>query len=227
MTEYTRPLIISVDGNIGSGKSTLVSKLRTRAKNRNDIVFVDEPVKEWENIKDKDGKNMIQKFYGNVKKYAFAFQMMAYISRLAELKEAYQKAIDDKISIIITERSVETDRMVFAQMLHDEGDIESVEFEIYTKWFDHFIKDMKVDHYVYIDASSITCDARIKKRNRSGENIPIEYLEKCQKYHQDWLSRPSTKGHVITIDGSKDVHSDPVVFEEWCRFISDRIGIDL
>ena len=47
---------------------------------------------------------MIEKFYGNVKKYAFVAQMMAYISRLAKLKEVYRKAVDDETALIITER---------------------------------------------------------------------------------------------------------------------------
>ena len=220
-------MILSIDGNIGSGKSTLVTKLRERLKDNADVVFVDEPVKEWEDIKDATGSNMIEKFYGNVKKYAFAFQMMAYISRLAKLKEVYRKAVEDGTTLIISERSVETDRMVFAQMLHDDGNIEDVEFEIYNKWFEHFIKDLKVNCYVYISADPSTCDERIRRRSRAGEVIPREYLARCQMYHEKWLYDQDIDSLVITLDGSRDIHAEASLLSEWCGIISDRLGVSL
>ena len=72
--------IYSIEGNIGSGKSTLVNMLKIEQENNKNIVFMDEPVCIWESIKDKEGTNIIEKFYGNTPKYAFSFQMMAYIS---------------------------------------------------------------------------------------------------------------------------------------------------
>ena len=57
---------------------------------------------------------------------------MAYISRLAILK----KAVDENPgAIIVTERSLYTDRYVFAKMLYDSGNIEEVDYLIYMKWF--------------------------------------------------------------------------------------------
>ena len=69
--------IIYIEGNIGSGKSTLVSNLKKHYEGRSDILFLQEPVHLWENIKDEDGNNMIEKFYSNQEKYSFAFQIMA------------------------------------------------------------------------------------------------------------------------------------------------------
>ena len=59
--------VISIEGNIGSGKSTLLSHLKQSlsAENVPQIIFLQEPVDEWENIKDEDGNTMIQKFYGD------------------------------------------------------------------------------------------------------------------------------------------------------------------
>ncbi len=48
-------MLISIEGNIGSGKSTLVEYL----KSLNKYIFVDEPVNEWLSIKDKDGMNAL------------------------------------------------------------------------------------------------------------------------------------------------------------------------
>ena len=85
--------VISIEGNIGSGKSTLLSHLKQSlsAENVPQIIFLQEPVDEWENIKDEQGNTMIQKFYGDQTKYSFSFQMMAYISRLALLKKSIEE----------------------------------------------------------------------------------------------------------------------------------------
>ena len=71
--------IISIEGNIGSGKSTLLENLKEKYKDDNKMVFLDEPVKLWNNIKDKNGMTMLEKFYSDQDKYSFSFQMMAYI----------------------------------------------------------------------------------------------------------------------------------------------------
>ena len=46
--------------------------------------------------------------------------MMAYISRLNKLKQAIEMLKLKKNALIITERSLVTDKHVFAQMLYDE-----------------------------------------------------------------------------------------------------------
>jgi hypothetical protein len=58
--------------------------------------------------------------------------MMAFISRLSILKKTMK---ENKNCIIITERSLFTDKFVFAQMLFDKGKIEDVNFKIYLEWF--------------------------------------------------------------------------------------------
>ncbi len=84
--------IITIEGNIGSGKSTLLEFLRNELMIDNKkVIFMKEPVDEWEYIKDANGKTMLQKFYENQEKYSFPFQMMAYISRLKLLKETVEK----------------------------------------------------------------------------------------------------------------------------------------
>jgi deoxyadenosine/deoxycytidine kinase len=74
--------IVSIEGNIGSGKSTLLENLRKQYANHTHIIFLPEPVDDWEKIKDNEGNTMLKKFYANQEKYSFAFQIMAYISRL-------------------------------------------------------------------------------------------------------------------------------------------------
>lgn len=46
------PLLVSVDGNIGSGKSTTWEMLKDTYKDCSDVHFVEEPVDSWHNVKD-------------------------------------------------------------------------------------------------------------------------------------------------------------------------------
>ena len=106
------------------------------------MVFLDEPVKCWNNIKDANGVTMLEKFYSDQGiSIRFPFQMMAYISRLAVMKEAIAKNPD---SVFITERCLYTDKYVFAKMLYDSGKIEDVNYQIYNTWFDTFITDFTI-----------------------------------------------------------------------------------
>ena len=105
--------IISIEGNIGSGKSTLLANLEKAFANNKNIVFLKEPVEDWESITDENGTPMLKLFYADTKTHAFAFQMMAYISRLAILK----RAIEQGYNYIITERCLDTDKHIFCKML--------------------------------------------------------------------------------------------------------------
>jgi deoxyadenosine/deoxycytidine kinase len=84
--------IISIEGNIGSGKSTFLQYLKEHLTS-DKICFLDEPVDDWLSIVDTNDKNIIERYYDDQKKYAFSFQMMAYISRLSLLKKALQNNI--------------------------------------------------------------------------------------------------------------------------------------
>ena len=86
-------IIISIEGNIGSGKSTYVKILQEYIEKyySEDAYFLEEPVSTWQNINNEDGKNIIECFYEDQCKYSFSFQMLAYISRLALLNDAIQK----------------------------------------------------------------------------------------------------------------------------------------
>ena len=191
--------IYTIEGNIGSGKSTLLEML----KKNNKIISIQEPVEIWREIKDDAGRDMIEKFYSNQEKYAFSFQMMAFISRIHLLRK---KLSENSEGIFISERSVYTDRHVFAKMLFDDKKIESVNYEIYLKWFDEFVKDLPIKGIIYLKTTPTMCFERIKKRNRKGEeNISIEYINKCHVYHEEWIKNASK---VLTLDGDKTTFTE-------------------
>jgi len=57
-----QPLLISVDGNIGSGKSTTWEMLKETYKGRLDVYFVEEPVGLWEQYKGRTWSSHSHKF---------------------------------------------------------------------------------------------------------------------------------------------------------------------
>ena len=220
--------IISVEGNIGSGKSTILKFLNDVYKKNNNtnrtIIFLQEPVDEWNSITDKEGINILSKFYENQEKYSFSFQMMAYISRLALLKDAIKK---NPGAIIVTERCLETDRYVFEKMLYDSRKIEEVEHKIYLKWFDHFSSEVTINKIIYLKTSPETAFYRISKRNRDGEsNIPIEYLVNCNIYHENMINKIKSIGiDVLILECDIDTSLNNNIMSEWEKEIGSFIGV--
>ena len=217
--------ILSIEGNIGSGKSTLLENLRQHYSQDSHIIFLKEPVYLWEKIMDNNGNNIIQKFYNDQEKYSFAFQMMAYISRLKILRDAVsdinKKELTNNTFIIITERSLYTDKYVFAQMLYDQKKIEDVFFKIYLSWFEEFSSDFQTDYHIYINATPQTCYDRIHKRMRIGEeSIPMSYLEDCKKYHDNFLDlNNGIIKQKLTLNGNMDIYEDSSVLNKWIQQI--------
>jgi deoxyadenosine/deoxycytidine kinase len=208
--------IISIEGNIGSGKSTLLEKLKNHFKDAANIVFLQEPVDEWDKIRDKNGITILSKFYENQEKYSFAFQMMAYISRLAILKKAIE---DHPNSIIITERCLNTDRYVFAKLLYDTGKIEEIEYQIYLRWFDELSNLGSKQKIIYMKTDPSICFYRIGKRNRNGESgIALDYLEKCSEYHDNMIENVDSD-KLLTIDSNIDTDENHDINNIWINQI--------
>ena len=217
------PQIFSIEGNIGTGKSTFLEQLKKHYKDNNRICFLAEPIDVWTSIVDEHGVNIIEKYYQNQKRYAFSFQMMAYISRLSSLKRVLE---EDKYDVIIMERSLYTDCNVFAKMLYDEKKIEEIEYAIYKKWYYEFIKEFPPITFVYLRAKPVLSFERVLKRNRQGETIPLEYLENCHKYHDNWLLNDNDNNNnstIITLNASTDINNKPDIIKEWITCIEKSI----
>lgn len=195
-------LLVSIEGNIGSGKSTIMKYLRQLENEQ--ILFVDEPVDEWINIKNNDGQNCLELFYKDKKNNSFWFQILAYITRLRNLLNVIE---NNNNKIIICERSIYTDHHVFAKMLYETGNIKEMEWKTYLYWFDTFKSKTELDLILYVNTDPSTCFQRINIRNRNEEKnkIEINYLENCHKNHIEWLTNSETK--IVTIDGHKDMNN--------------------
>ena len=131
--------------------------------------------------------------------------MLAYISRLQKLQESYFKAIKEDYDFIVCERSLYTDKNVFCKMLYDEGKIDDYGYQIYNKWFEYFQSFLTNFHFVYLKTDYNICFERVNKRNRNvEENIPLDYLEKNNDYHDKWLNE---KKNVLFLNGNEDLLS--------------------
>lgn len=191
MSSNKSPIIISVEGNIGAGKSTIMEKMQELLESK-EIVFMREPVDIWEKMKDPhDGENILVKFYKDPAMYSFSFQVMAYITRVSLLINTIRENPEAKV--IICERSLDADRNIFAKMLRDEGKMKNIEYQIYNQLFQEYVKNLNsealsLSGIIYIDATPEICVSRVMKRAREGESqISLDYLKACRLYHEKWL----------------------------------------
>ena len=149
---------------------------------------------------------------------------MAYISRLNIMKEEQKK---NPNAIFITERSLFTDKLVFAKMLFDSGNIELINYKIYLKWFDTFADDFPVSKVIYVNTDPEICHHRIEKRSRTGEsNIPLDYLQKCHKYHNKMLDVNSLScvcQDQLLLNGNIDIYENKEQLDEWIEQINTFI----
>lgn len=204
--EIRRPMVIAIEGNIGAGKSTLLRELETTFSSEY-VICMQEPVDLWERVKDEKGFTILSKFYEDPSKYSFPFQIMAYTSRL----ETFHRIMREhpKCRVIICERSLEADKHIFANMLHDDGYIDPISYQVYEMLYKNTVHEFSVDFIVYLDALPEVCHRRIELRSRQGENnITREYLEKCKQYYDRWLLSETTgddnRSLCLHVDGNED-----------------------
>lgn len=223
MAKYEGYKVFSIEGNIGAGKSTLIDILKQKLYNDDSIIFVSEPLDMWQTIQDENGVNMLTKFYEDQDKYAFSFQVMAFATRLLKMKNEMKRKPNAKI--IICERSLEADYNIFAKMLHDDGKIETINYNVYLQFYELYKDEFPTKGLIYINASPETCQTRINTRNRSGEeSIPIEYLQKCHKYHEKWISNYERKENLMIINTDNNMNdicneSNLTYMDKWIKQI--------
>ena len=139
-------MLVYVEGNIGSGKSTFVDLLEKNVKSIKEkkLALITEPVDEWLNLKDHDGRNILEHFYEDQEKWSFAFQMNSFISRIHRIEQ-------EKADINIVERSVFTDKYCFAKNCYESGKMTKIEYDTYCRW-----NDWLVNHFNVIPNGSIS-----------------------------------------------------------------------
>lgn len=194
---------IIFDGNIGSGKTTLI-KFFENAKFTREHVVVLEPVDEWMKVSSGATQSLFEKYYNDKKRYGFLFQMFALETRV---KRMYAAIKENPGKIIICERSHLTDCYVFAQMLMQDNLMEQQEYDVYKSWFEmaRTLMDEHIKGIVYLRASPQTCLGRIFKRMRKGEErISYDYIDTLHGLHERWLMDSDNTLPVCVIDANVD-----------------------
>ena len=197
-------LLIFVEGNIGTGKSTFLKMIEEYHGDCAQVIY--EPVDVWTSFKDSEGRNILDFFYSDPKRYAYMFQNLAFISRIETLK-----GINTTKKFVFIERSIWSDKNVFAQNCHSNGVMTDLEYKLYNKWFDWMqeaiAEQVKGCLFMYLKCPSEISLSRLHARNRPEEkSITLEYLQQLEGRHDKWFSEiPSTNKIIMdaTVDFKK------------------------
>jgi deoxyadenosine/deoxycytidine kinase len=212
-------LAVYIVGNIGCGKSTFIKALsKYFLENNFDHLILEEPVNEWLNIVDVDGKNVFDAFYTDPKRNAFVFQLLCQLSR-----KNMEDQIDPSCRIYFTERSLKCGNDIFTKHMINKN-ILTTEQAIFLKDKIQLVNKGNVTCYVYLYTPANVCLERIKRRNRPGEEkITIEYLQDLEVLYNDY-------NFDIKINAEKEIDCEKFVdiltmclsrFHEVDRFVND------
>ncbi len=194
---------ITIEGNIGAGKTTLAHLLSKHFNARLILEeFADNP--------------FLPKFYENPEQYAFPLELFFMAERYKQLKDMIHTT--DLFQSITISDYLFTKCLLFAKVtLPDE------EFRLYQKLFDIIHQQLVFpDILIYLHAPVQKLQANIKKRNREYEqNIPDEYLFKVQETYTSYIKQHNIK--TIFVDAS---NADFLGNEKHLQIIIDALDKD-
>ncbi len=174
---------VAIAGNIGSGKTTLATKLSKHYK--------------WEaHYEDVENNPYLNDFYKEMQRWAFNLQVYFLNSRFRQIL-----SIKESGKSYIQDRTIYEDAFIFAPNLHAMGLMSSRDFNNYQELFnlmESFIQGP--DLLIYLRASTATLVNQIQKRGRDYENsIRLDYLTRLNERYEAWIAEYS-KGKVLIVD---------------------------
>lgn len=196
-------VVVSIVGNIGSGKTTFGNNLLT---DQNGYKFFQEPVDVWTNMK---SNNLLKLFYDEPRKYCLPFQMTVLASFRNVFSQITKSSSDEVSRINFLERSHLDGLKVFAPTLVEGGLMSSVEFDTLSFVAESmFDENDRVDGYVYLRTDPELCFGRVKSRSRGEESsVNLCYLRSLNEKYEDWMFSEDC-GNVLVIDNNVDRFSE-------------------
>uniref|UniRef100_A0A8B9VSE2 Deoxynucleoside kinase domain-containing protein n=3 Tax=Anatinae TaxID=2068716 RepID=A0A8B9VSE2_9AVES len=239
---------ISIEGNIAAGKSTFVRLLE---KHSDEWEIIPEPIAKWCNIQtaedeyeelstsQKNGGNLLKMLYDKPTRWAYTFQTYACLSRVrAQLKPVSAKLHEAEHPVQFFERSVYSDRYVFASNLFESGNINETEWTIYQDWhtwlLNQYEPDIELDGIIYLRTTPQKCMERLQMRGREEEQgIELEYLENLHYKHETWLYERTLRVDfenlkeipVLVLDVNEDFKNDKIKQEYLIDEVSKNISL--
>ncbi|MDI9363766.1 MAG: deoxynucleoside kinase [Flavobacterium sp.] len=173
---------ITVEGNIGAGKTTLTHLLAKHFNARSILEeFADNP--------------FLAKFYENPQQYAFPVELFFMAERYKQLKDMlHTKDLFQNVTI--------SDYLFTKCLLFAKVNLPEEEFRLYQKFYEIIHQQITFpDILIYLHAPVNKLQANIKKRNRSYEqSIANEYLFHLQETYTSYIKQHNIK--TIFIDAS-------------------------
>lgn len=194
---------ITIEGNIGAGKTTLAHLLSKHFNARLILEeFADNP--------------FLPKFYENQRQYAFPLELFFMAERYKQLKDLLQTK--DMFQNITVSDYLFTKCLLFAKV-----NLPEEEFLLYQKLFDIINPQLiQPDLLIYLHAPVNKLKENIKKRNRSYEqNIESEYLFTLQETYTQYIKQHNIK--TLFIDASK---SDFLGNDEHLKIVIEALNND-
>lgn len=179
-------LHIAVAGNIGAGKTTLVTKL---AKHYG-----------WEaHFEAVDENPYLSDFYKDMSAWAFPLQIYFLHSRFNQVR-----SIRESENTIIQDRTIYEDAYIFARNLRDSGYLSKRDFENYFSLFRSMTSVIQApDLLIYLRAGIPKLTEQISKRGRDYEaGISIRYLEDLNRHYESWIEEYQD-GKLLVVDVNK------------------------